>query len=585
LEGLSLLEKDTIAEVGNISLGASATALSTILDKMVDITTPRLDVVDSADLQQIYPVPCLVVEVEYISGLEGKNVLLVKEQDAVKIAAMMMGESPDDKEGPLNEIETSAVQEAMNQMMGSMATSMSELFQRTIEISTPKIDLINLGDEEPEISPLNEVAKVVQVEFSMQVEEIIDSVMVQVIPLEFAKKMAAQLLGEEPEAASVPGENTTGPEADPGSDHQAEQADEMDKDAIETAAIHSGDQTGPAGPLSDLEMDTVGEVGNISLGASATALSVLLNKTVDITTPNLEVRKIKEIREDYPLPCLLVEVDYSSGLEGSNVLLIKEQDALVISALMMGESPGSMEGPMGEIAISAVQEAMNQMMGSMATSMSELFQRTIDITPPTIEQIDLSSEHSQLSGLKPEDQVVHVEFSIKVEDLIDSVMIQIIPVEFAKKMAQDLLYGQQEGEALSEAQPAVDPFDNMPDLEYAADLEEAVIDSQQKEKEPASRPAPKSDSSYGIDLQKLELIKDIPMDIEVVLGKARISLGKLFSLDKGGIVDLDCNVHDQVELMANNKLLAKGEVVMINDQLGIKITEIQFEEVIDSYDL
>ncbi len=585
MEGLSVLEKDTIAEVGNISLGASATALSTILDKMVDITTPRLDVLDSADLQQKYPVPCLVVEVEYISGLEGKNVLLIKERDAVKIAAMMMGEAPDNKVGPLNEIETSAVQEAMNQMMGSMATSMSELFQKTIAISTPKIDLINLGDEEPALSTLKEAEKVVQVEFSMKVEEIIDSVMVQVIPLEFAKKMAAQLLGEEPESALAPDENTAGPEADAGSDQQEEQSGEIEKDAIETAAIDFGDQTAQTVLLSDLEKDTVGEVGNISLGASATALSVLLNKTVEITTPHLEVRKIKEISEDYPLPCLLVEVDYSSGLEGSNVLLIKEQDAMVISALMMGDPPGSMEGPMGEIAISAVQEAMNQMMGSMATSMSELFQRTIDITPPTIEQIDLSSEHSQLSGLKPDDQVVHVEFSIKVEDLIDSVMIQIIPVEFAKKMAQDLLYGQQEEDALPEAQPAVDPFDNRPDLEYAADIEEAVIDSKQKEKEPVSSPAPKSDSSYGIDLQKLELIKDIPMDIEVVLGKARVSLGRLFSLDKGGIVDLDCNVHDQVELMANNKLLAKGEVVMINDQLGIKITEIQFEEVIDSYDL
>jgi len=111
-------------------------------------------------------------------------------------------------------------------------------------------------------------------------------------------------------------------------------------------------------------------VGNISLGSSATALSVLLNREVQITTPRLEVLEMSEIQLDYPLPCLAVEVDYTVGLEGSNLLLIKESDAIIIAALMMNEPYEGKEGPMGEIEQSAVQEAMNQMMGSMATSMT-----------------------------------------------------------------------------------------------------------------------------------------------------------------------------------------------------------------------
>ncbi len=585
MEELSLLEKDTIAEVGNISLGASATALSTILDKMVDITTPRLAVLESSEISRKYPIPCLLVEVEYISGLEGSNMLLIKEQDALIIAALMMGESPEGKEGPLNEIELSAVQEAMNQMMGSMATSMSELFQRTIEITTPRIELINFSEEEPEVPPFNTNNQVVHVQFTMKVEDIIDSIMVQVIPLEFAKKMAAQLLTGEPETASVPEDGDSGPEAvsEPGSNQEHE--DELGND-VETVIINTEETPAYKAQLSELEKDTIGEVGNISLGASATALSTLLNKVVDITTPSLDVRKVREIQEEYPLPCLMVEVKYTSGLEGSNVLIIKEQDALIIAALMMGESPEGKEGPLNEIEISAVQEAMNQMMGSMATSMSELFQRPIDITPPKLEQIDLSNERSQIYGLDINDEVVHVEFSIRVEDLIDSVMIQVIPVDFAKIMAGDLLHGQ--------ADPAPDPGPEqtpgveeiLPEVEYVDGREEATVETTASKQESASRPtAAQKVPEPEIDLQKLELVKDIPMDIEVVLGTTRVPLGKLFALDKGGIVELDCNVHDPVELMANNKLLARGEVVMINDQLGIRITEIQFEDVIESYDL
>ncbi len=585
MEELSLLEKDTIAEVGNISLGASATALSTILDKSVDITTPRLSVLESSEITQKHPIPCLLVEVEYISGLEGSNILLIKEQDAVIIAALMMGESPEGKEGPLNEIELSAVQEAMNQMMGSMATSMSELFQRTIEISTPRIEQINLADEQPEAAPLNDAEKVVHVQFTMKVEDIIDSVMVQVIPLEFAKKMAAQLLTGEPETAPVSEDADAGPGAVSDLDSNEAHEEALDDD-VETVVINTGEKSSSPDPLSDLEKDTIGEVGNISLGASATALSTILNKAVDITTPSLDVRKVREIKEDHPLPCLMVEVEYSSGLEGSNVLIIKEQDALIIAALMMGESPEGKEGPLSEIELSAVQEAMNQMMGSMATSMSELFQRSVEITPPKVEQIDLSSERSQIYGLGLDDEVVHVEFSIQVEDKIDSVMIQVIPISFAKQMANDLLYGHVEPAPEPEPDQVAGTGDQPPEIEYVEDREEEVVQTDERKQESASQPsAAPEDRGPDIDMQKLELVKDIPMDIEVVLGTTRVPLGKLFSLDKGGIVELDCNVHDPVELMANNKLLAKGEVVMINDQLGIRITEIQFEDVIESYDL
>ena len=586
---LTALERDTLAEVGNISLGSSATALSVLLNREVQITTPRLEVLEMSEIQMDYPLPCLAVEVDYTVGLEGSNLLLIKESDAIIIAALMMNEPFEGKEGPMGEIEQSAIQEAMNQMMGSMATSMAELFMRPIDISPPQVERYDLSKEKFTIQGYEADAMFVRVEFNMLVEDIIDSVMVQIIPIGFAKTMTGYLLPDASDSAPEPEQSpVSGPEAAPEDLHVKDEADHAggaDRSA-ESSIDTAFSEPGSAG-LTDLEKDTISEVGNISLGSSATALSVLLNKKVDITTPKLEIFKVGDIQEKYPVPCLLVEVDYTIGLKGSNVLLVKESDALIIAALMMGEEPGGKEGPMSEIEMSAVQESMNQMMGSMATSMSELFQRTIDISPPRVELIDLANDRVMLGELNPEDDIVHVAFSIKVEDIIDSVMVQVIPVEFAREMAGYLLHDQFEV-----ATPDVEesPAD-IPAIEYS--IPEATPDIKETEtavetpvyeqpvKQPARRPIAKTQDQ--LDIQKLELVRDIPMDITVVLGSTRLPLGMLFSLDKGGIIDLDCSENDPVEIMANDRLLARGEVVLMNDQLGVRITEIQFEEVIESY--
>ncbi len=589
MEDLTALERDTLAEVGNISLGSSATALSVLIDREVQITTPRLEVLEMSEIQMDYPLPCLAVEVDYTVGLEGSNLLLIKESDAIIIASLMMNEPFEGKEGPMGEIELSAVQEAMNQMMGSMATSMAELFMRPIDISPPQVKRCDLAKEKFMIQGYEAQAKFVRVEFNMLVEDIIDSVMVQVIPIGFAKTMTGYLLPEASDSAPAPEQDSaSGPEAAPEDLHVTEEADYNGETAspIERATDISFSEPGSVG-LSDIEKDTISEVGNISLGSSATALSILLDKAVDITTPKLEIVKVGDIQKKYPVPCLLVEVDYTTGLKGSNVLLVKESDALIIAALMMGEAPEGKEGPLSEIEMSAVQEAMNQMMGSMSTSMSELFQRTIDISPPRVELIDLANDRVMLGELNPEDDIVHVAFSIKVEDIIDSVMVQVIPIEFAREMAGYLLHDQFDMTTLA---PEEAPAD-IPAIEYT--IPEIAPDPKEFEKaedvpvyeqpvrQPARRPVPKTQDQ--VDFQKLELVRDIPMDITVVLGSTRLPLGMLFSLGKGGIVDLDCSENDPVEIMANDRLLARGEVVLMNDQLGVRITEIQFEEVIESY--
>jgi flagellar motor switch protein FliN/FliY len=208
---LSKLEIDTIAEVGNISLGSSATALSNILGKKVNISTPQVGLLKVRDLKRYYPVPCLLAEIKYISGLEGSNLLLIKEQDALLIAAQMMQVPLEEAGRELSEMELSAIGEAMNQMMGYASTAMSEMFNRQIQISPPHVGRCDLADNNAAVNGLPDDAPVVQVSFRMQVEEILDSIILQVIPLPFARKMASDLLAgtvaDFPETPELAGES------------------------------------------------------------------------------------------------------------------------------------------------------------------------------------------------------------------------------------------------------------------------------------------------------------------------------------------------------------------------------------------
>jgi len=594
MKELTALEKDTISEVSNISLGASATALSVILNRNVDITTPRLNVVKAVLVKQKYPIPCLLVEVGYTSGLKGNNVLIIKEEDALVIAALMSGEALDNLQGPLKDIELSALQEAMTQMMGSMATSMSELFQRPIDISPPAIRLIDLAEESSTLDGLEDEDLVVHVEFSIVVEDVLDSIMIQVIPIDFAKEMANYLLTGESETTPAPDiADYSEPEV------VSEAVTDQDQEQLEEEAVEYREQTvednesalsSTAVDLNDLELDTLAEVGNISLGASATTLATILEKSVEITTPRLSIIQAGEIASKHPVPCLMVEVKYTAGLEGSNVLLIKEPDAIAIASVMIGDSNEEKTFPLNDIELSAVQEAMNQMMGSMATSMSELFQRTIEISPTNMQLINLSDGPPVINGLEAHQEVVYIEFNIAVENVLDSVMIQVIPIQFAKTMTGFLL--KTEHQEVPEAETVRDQAESCVTLDKTSDRLTAAIIGDKSQSVPESDKAGQTSSGFSpasdqkqpvaVDWQKLDMVRDIPMDIVVVLGATKMPLGKLFSLDRGSMVDLDRITGEPVEILTNNRLLAKGEIVMVNDQLGVRITEIQIEELIGS---
>ncbi|WP_025706282.1 flagellar motor switch phosphatase FliY, partial [Paenibacillus graminis] len=192
---LTPFEQDALGEIGNITFGSAATALSTLLGKKVDITTPKVSIITRGEFEEAFPKPHVAVHVQYVDGFQGINSLVIKIRDAQVIADLMLGGEGEPKDEELNEIHISAVQEAMNQMMGSSATSMSTIFNRFVNISPPGIDILNMSSGEG-VGSLPDDETLIQISFRLKIGDLIDSTIMQLLPVQFAKDMVSMLLGD-----------------------------------------------------------------------------------------------------------------------------------------------------------------------------------------------------------------------------------------------------------------------------------------------------------------------------------------------------------------------------------------------------
>ena len=212
----------------------------------------------------------------------------------------------------------------------------------------------------------------------------------------------------------------------------------------EIDALTGGDTSGSAGAqdaskvsegLTDAERDAVGEIANINMGTAATTLSTLLNNKVTITTPRVSYVTMNELSAQYDRPCVFIHISYISGIDGNNILILKEHDVKVITDLMMGGDGTNTDGELSELHLSAISEAMNQMMGSAATSLSSMLEKKVDISPPIASLVDLNDtiDDSELSNFL-EGEIVQVAFDMKIGDLVDSQIMQLYPFEFAREL-------------------------------------------------------------------------------------------------------------------------------------------------------
>ncbi|SEF99946.1 flagellar motor switch protein FliN/FliY [Caloramator fervidus] len=332
----------------------------------------------------------------------------------------------------------------------------------------------------------------------------------------------------------------------------------------EIDALLNGINTTKIEELTEEEKDLLGEIGNISMGSASTALSSILGKMVNITTPRVTLTTLSDIKKEFNIPIMTLEVEYIEGLKGSNILLIRIDDASIIADIMMGGSGTNVKTELSEIEVSAVQEAMNQMIGSSATSLSTMLNMPINITPPIARVWNNNVE--KISDLIDEDEkIVRISFKLTIEDLLDSEIMLLLPIETAKMIVNKMMGGYMEPQEEKQE----------PRSEAAYEKVEKEIKQDQKNDMNVSK-AVFSDLTPISSKEKhnIELILDVPLEISVVLGRTKKTIKEILELGQGSLIELDKLTEEPVEILVNGKRVAYGEVVVIDENFGVRITSI-----------
>lgn len=359
--------------------------------------------------------------------------------------------------------------------------------------------------------------------------------------------------------------------------------------------------------LNDIEKDLLGEIGNISMGSASTALSTIIGQKVNITTPVVTVTTLNELKKNFEVPNVALDVKYISGISGENLLVMKVTDAAVIANLMMGGDGKVESKTLSEIELSAVSEAMNQMIGASATSMATMLLREVNISPPVSKIWD--SKTDMLSeNIKEDESIVQVAFKLTIGDLVDSQIMQILPIETSRKMIEIMMggnnsKGDEEKKSTQESAPKApnSPAANSSTMQSAP---QQSAPQQQVPQQQAAYTAPEQQAPqpqmqapqgqvYGqgqprvevnrASFQPLEasevygapknmnLILDVPLEISVVLGRAKKNIKDILNLGTGSLIELDKLAEEPVEILVNGKKVAYGEVVVVDENLELEL--------------
>ncbi|EMI9086587.1 TPA: flagellar motor switch phosphatase FliY [Bacillus cereus] len=526
-EHLTPQECDILGEIANISFGSASTVLSTILNRQVSITAPRIELVDLYDSSDV-EVPHVVLNIHFTKGLDMENLLVLKQDVALSIADLMMmgtGEVEDGKE--LGELELSAVQEAMNQMMGFAATSMSEFFQDTVDMSPPTIKVVKLSEEMEKISEIDGNQTIVKVSFDLKIDNLVNSKLVQIVSVEHAKRMVNKLM-----------------QLSGGVEEKDEPAEVVETEIVEEQVEKEH--------LTQEEKDVLGEIANISIGSASTVLSTLLNQPVTISTPNVESINVRHY-DGVPVPFVILNVDFVEGLKNENVFVFTKDVALtMVDLMMMGTGEVDPEKELSELELSGIKEIMNQMMGHAATAMSEMFQEKMDMTPPNVKFVTLKEEMEYLGESMKVDELVQITFNLEIGDLLQSKMYQILPISEAKEMVRRLLYPMVEEE------------------------EEIVTEEIEEEKivEPVVQPIEfKEVKQMEPVYMDTSILQNVEMNVKFVFGSTVKTIQDILSLQENEAVVLDEDIDEPIRIYVNDVLVAYGELVNVDGFFGVKVTK------------
>lgn len=367
-----------------------------------------------------------------------------------------------------------------------------------------------------------------------------------------------------------------------------------------------------------LEIDTLGEIGNISMGSAATALYAILGRKVLITTPTVTVTNYKKLTENRKVPYFVVSVDYTEGFSGSNLFILQLADVKVITDIMMGGDGSNIEAEMDELHISAISEAMNQMMGAMSTSLATMFNTTVNISPPRSKIVKLTENEMEEIISEDTGNLVRIDFTLYIEGILQSSIMQLVPLSFSRSILDGLL-NQDEKQQVQAVKTDVTetyvpknhnpisarhtaPAKEPPAWNTAPAIQNPKTERVEKPMNAKSSSANYAQNSSGasptnlVDVRPIklanfdepsnadesgnpaeigiDLLLDVPLQVRVELGKCKKNIKDILELNLGSIVTLDRPAGEPVDVVVNGKVIAKGEVIVIEDNYGIRITEI-----------
>ena len=388
--------------------------------------------------------------------------------------------------------------------------------------------------------------------------------------------------------------------------------------------------------LSDVEKDAIGEISNISMGTAATTLNALVGQPVSITTPTVAYSTWGDMAADFKArPCVALQLGYKEGLDGENVLILKDRDVMVITDLMMGGDGTHTDGELGELQLSAISEAMNQMMGSSSTSLSSMINKKVDILPPKATLVDFNDDIALTGSAFQMTEFVKVSFQMTIGDLVNSEIMQLYPLDFAKKLYDMFMEGALGGSdssssapqpAASAAPPPAAPMPNMGEGQGIGQMPGygmPGMDMNQMQgmgQMPPGYGAPYQMPGYGMppygmpypypqqpapqpnvnvqpaqfqgfasnvspvqQKENIDLIMDVPLDVKVELGRTSKSIKDVLEFAPGTVIELNKIAGEPVDVLVNGKYVAKGEVVVLEENFAVRITEILDEKNKNNY--
>lgn len=367
--------------------------------------------------------------------------------------------------------------------------------------------------------------------------------------------------------------------------------------------------------LTPEEKDAIGEISNISMGTAATTLFSLVNRKVEISTPVVDFCTWDDIVAKYERPCVFIRIAYTVGLNGSNILVLREKDVKVITDLMMGGDGTNCNDELGELHLSAISEAMNQMMGSSATSLSSMLNKMIDISPPIADLVDLGGDvdESQIDEFLA-GRFVKISFRMEIGNLVDSEIMQLYPFSFAREMYNSIAKNMDvDMSAINKKEePAKPTLQTQPVSNQSIDqnaMNQQMMGQQMmgqpmmgqpmmgqpmmgqpmmgqpmqytnmQMQQPVNVQAAQfqtfnSDFAPNNQRENIDLIMDVPLEVTVELGRTSKSIKDILEFAPGTIVELNKVAGEPIDILVNGKYVAKGEVVVIEENFGIRITDI-----------